>query len=322
MYRILIRKYVYESLALGLALALVLFVFPWVRIWTVSQFELTGFAPLIAQFKAFEKFSPVPLEQFLTYQGMIGLTFDEPVLLLCILAWCIARGTDVVSGELGRGTMEMLLAQPITRWQLMVTHALVAISGLAILCLLVYLGLCLGIWTNATPVREATGWSIPWFNWNLTPAMNDPELRMVPLRELVDPSLFVASTLNLFGLGFAVLGLSVMVSSFDQYRWRAIGVVIGIYVLQLLLFILAKSTPRMSGLKPLTFLAAYQPDWMVQKIHDHPAAAWSWTMENPNGDWHEFLGPLGYTGMLLALGLVSYAIAFWRFETRDLPAPQ
>ena len=46
-FRILLKKYFDESLALGIALALVLFVFPWVRIWTVSQFELTGFAPLI-----------------------------------------------------------------------------------------------------------------------------------------------------------------------------------------------------------------------------------------------------------------------------------
>ena len=111
MFRILLKKYLSESILLWTALALVLFFFPWVRIWTVSQFELTGFAPLIEQFKAFEKFAPVPLEQFLTYHGIIGITFDEPVVLLCLLTWSVARGTDVVSGELGRGTMEMLLAQ-------------------------------------------------------------------------------------------------------------------------------------------------------------------------------------------------------------------
>ena len=91
MFRILLKKYYQESIWLWLALALVLFFFPWVRIWTVSQFELTGFAPLIEQFKAFEKFSPVPLEQFLTYHGIIGITYDEPVVLLCVLTWCISR---------------------------------------------------------------------------------------------------------------------------------------------------------------------------------------------------------------------------------------
>jgi ABC-2 type transport system permease protein len=304
------------------ALATVLFIFPWVRIWTVSQFELSGFAPLIEQFRAFEKFSPVPLEQFLTYHGVIGLTFDEPVLLLCILAWSIARGSDVVSGELGRGTMEMLMAQPLRRRQLMTSHAVVAVGGLVVLCSLVYLGMVCGIGTNVTPMREETGWNVPWVNWNIPNPWLTDETRLVPLGDLVDPTLYIAATLNLFGLGFAILGLSVMISSFDQYRWRAIGVVIGIYVLQLLLFILAKSTPRMSGFKPLTFLAAYQPDWMVRTIHNDPSTAWSLTNPHAEGAWDEYLGPSGYTAVLLGLGIASYGIAYWRFETRDLPAPQ
>lgn len=320
-YRILISKYFSESLGLGLALAVVLFVFPWVRIWTVSQFELSGFAPIIEQFRAFEKFSPVPLEQFLTYHGIISLTFDEPVLLLCVLAWSIARGTDVVSGELGRGTMEMLLAQPIRRRQLLTSHGVVSVGGLAILCALVYIGLCLGIWTNSTPMRSPASWTIPWLDWTLANPWGTTEARLVPLSELVDSSVFIASTLNLFGLGFAMLGLSVMVSSFDQYRWRAIGVVIGVYVLQLLLFILAKSTPSMSWLKPFTFLAAYQPDWMVQTIHRDPTVTWRLTMPMASG-WDETLGPLGYTAVLVGLGTACYAIAYLRFQARDLPAPQ
>jgi ABC-2 type transport system permease protein len=317
----LLRKYLYESMGLGIALAIVLFVFPWVRIWTVSQFELSGFAPLIEQFRAFEKFSPVPLEQFLTYQGMIGLTFDEPVLLLCMLAWSIARGSDVVSGELGRGTMEMLLAQPVRRWQLLAAHAVVAVSGLAVLSALVYAGMALGIWTNTTPQRPAQSWVIPWIQWNVPLGTASQELIWTPLSDLVDPSLYLAPTINLFALGFAVLGLSVMISSFDQYRWRAIGVVLGIYVLQLLLFVLAKSTPQMSFLKPFTFLAAYQPDWMVQTLTGRPELANNILMPE-SMSWDTILGPLGYTMLLLTVGVVSYLIACWKLETRDLPAPQ
>lgn len=322
MFRVLLRKSITEAAALWIALALVLLIFPWVRIWTVSQFELTGFAPLIEQFRAFEKFSPVPLEQFLTYPGVIGLTYDEPVLLLCVLVWSISRGTDVVSGELGRGTMEMLLAQPITRRQLMSAHAVVTISGLVLLCGLVYAGMWLGIQTNSTPVQETSQLSIPWLNWNITNPMVTPTKRMIPLRELVAPELYIDSTFNLFGLGFAILGLSVLVSSFDQYRWRSIGVVIGIYVLQLLLFILSKSAPSFGWLKPFTFLAAYQPDWMVQTIQREPKNAWRVWMGADASSWQELLGPLGYTLVLLSLGAIAYTIAFVRFERRDLPAPQ
>ncbi len=320
-YRILVKKYLQESLALGIPLGIILFAFPWVRIWTVSQFELSGFGPLIDQFRAFEKFSPVPLEQFLTYQGIIGLTFAEPVLLLCLLAWSISRGSDVVSGELGRGTMEMLLAQPIRRWQLLAAHGTIAIGGLVVLCILVYAGMTMGIWTNTTPMRESQSLIVPWLDWNLKLPWRSDEVAWVPLVQLVKASLYLVPTLNLFGLGFAVLGLSVAISSFDQYRWRAVGTLMGVYVLQLLLFILAKSTPRMSFLKPFTFLSAYQPDWIVQTVMNHEKSQGYFMMPRP-ASWDETIGPLGYVLILVAMGIGCYAVAFWRLETRDLPAPQ
>lgn len=321
MFGILLGKYLQESFALGIPLAVILLVFPWIRIWTISQFELSGFGPLIEQFRLIEKFSPVPLEQFLTYPGIVGLTYDEPVLLLCMLAWSISRGSDVVSGELGRGTMEMLLAQPIRRWHVLGAHAMVSISGLALLSLLVFAGMVLGIGTNSTPVRETRGWIGPWISRNFQWTWGTEEIRWVPLSNLVDPMLYAVPTLNLFALGFAVLGMSVAISAFDHYRWRAVGVVLGIYVLQLLLFILSKSTPAMAFLKTFTFLAAYQPDWIVRTTIDHPAARGYFLMPGVSS-WDERIGPLGYATILLALGVGSYAVAFWRFQARDLPAPQ
>ncbi len=327
MFRILLKKYVNEAMLLWCACALVLFFFPWVRIWTVSQFELSGFAPLIEQFRAFEKFSPVPLEQFLTYHGMIGFTFDEPVLILCILVWSIARGSDVISGELGRGTMEMLLAQPLSRGQVYAAHALVTITGLVLLCGLVLLGIYLGIQTNSTPVSSSGVFRLPIFNFNVSNPFSATTTKLVPLSELVSPSVYIVPTLNLFALGFMLLGMSVMVSSFDQYRWRTIGIVISVYVLQLLLFILSKSTPRLGHLKPFSFLAAYQPDWIVQTVHHSPELAWSWwVVPEATGQGGialpPYLGPMFYVSTLLVLGCISYTIGYIRFKMRDLPAPQ
>ena len=327
MFRILLKKYVNEAKLLWCACALVVFFFPWVRIWTVSQFELSGFAPLIEQFRAFEKFSPVPLEQFLTYHGMIGFTFDEPVLILCILVWSIARGSDVVSGELGRGTMEMLLAQPLSRGQLYAAHAVVTIIGLMLLCGLVFFGIYLGIQTNSTPVSSTGMIRLPIFNFSVSNPFGVATTKMVPLLKLVSPSVYIVPTLNLFSLGFMLLGLSVMVSSFDQYRWRTIGIVISVYVLQLSLFILSKSTPRLGNLKPFSFLSAYQPDWIVQVVFHDPELAWSWWVvpaaTTRGGDaLPSYLGPMFYVSLLLVLGSVSYTIGYLRFKSRDLPAPQ
>lgn len=325
MFRILLKKYLHEALLLWCSCALVLFFFPWVRIWTVSQFELSGFAPILEQFRAFEKFSPVPLEQFLTYHGMIGFTFDEPVLLLCMLVWSIARGSDVVSGELNRGTMELLLAQPVSRSKVFLAHASVTIGGLVLLCVLVYAGVYMGITTNSTPVTS--GGSFRLLQWDIGIPLVPKKTELVPLASLVDSHLYILPTCNLFALAFMVLGLSVLFSAYDQYRWRTIGFVIGVYVLQLLLFILSKSTPRMHFLTPFSFLAAYQPDWMVQRQHRTPESSWRWwsagDSDSKGVDYvMSCLEPLSFISILLVLGTVAYLLAWRKFLRRDLPAPQ
>jgi len=323
--RLLLKKYLTETLPLLIACGCVLVMFPWVRIWTVSQFELSGFAPLIEQFKAFEKFSPVPLAQFLTYEGIIGLTFAEPIVLLCVLTYCIARGSDVVSGELGRGTMEMLLAQPLARWKLMAIHALVSVTGLMLLCSGIWFGLFAGIQTNSTLVKKSQATlTLPGFNWSMPNPLAASEEVVTPLSTLVDSQLYIPSTLNIFALGFFVFGLSVMMSSWDQYRWRTIGVVIGVYVAQVLLFILAKSTTQTRFLMPFSFLSAYQPDWMVQAIgqEEMPMFAFYRLSDNPK-NWIEGLelGPMAYSSILIGLGAVALTIGVFIFCRRDLPAP-
>jgi ABC-2 type transport system permease protein len=327
MFRILLKKYLHESLLLWCSCALVLFFFPWVRIWTVSQFELSGFASILEQFRAFEKFSPVPLEQFLTYHGMVGFTFDEPVLLLCVLVWSISRGSDVVSGELNRGTMELLLAQPVSRHKLFLAHGTITVLGLLLLCILVYAGIYLGICTNSTPVTTGGSFRLPILNMDVGIPLIPKKTEWVPLTQFVSPTLFLLPCANLFVLGFTVLGLSVLFSAYDQYRWRTIGLVIGLYVLQLLLFILSKSTASMHFLTPFSFLAAYQPDWIVQRVHREPSAAWLWVgsgaEEKTGVDYvMSCLEPMSFVSILLLLGCIAYGLGWRRFLRRDLPAPQ
>jgi ABC-2 type transport system permease protein len=322
---LLLRKYWAETWLLWSACAFILIVFPWVRLWAVSQFELAGFAPLIEQLRVLEKFSPVPLEQFLTHEGIIGLTFAEPVLLLSILTFSIARGSDVVSGEIGRGTMEMLLAQPISRLKVMAAHGIVSVGGLMSLTACCWLGLYLGILTNITPVAAPkTTLSIPLTGLSISNPFEPTKIEMTPLYELVSPSLYLPSCLNLFALGFFVYALSVFMSSWDMYRWRTIGLVMGIYVLQLLLFVLSKSTPRARFLMPFSFFGAYQPDWMVQAISREHMPMFA--LYRIRASYEGFLGdveigPLGYTSILLGLGSLLYIGGAVIFNRRDIPAP-
>ncbi len=123
-----------------------------------------------------------------------------------------------------------------------------------------------------------------------------------------------------------MLGLSVFFSARDQYRWKTIGTVIGVYVLQLLLFILSKSTAQTHFLTPFTFLAAYQPDWIVQRVSNHPETAWKWIgAGDPTRTGADLMmsrcEPLAFITILLTLGSCAYFMAWNKFRVRDLPAP-
>lgn len=321
MIRLLLKKYINESLLLWSACAAMLILFGWVRVWIVCQFELQRFEVFLDQLKPFEKFSPVPLSQLLTYAGSIAMTFDEPVLILCVLVWSIARGSDVVSGEINRGTLELLLSLPIGRVRLMSLHAAVCVAGLLGLCGCVWLGLFLGIQTNSvketvTPKIEL---SIPFVPMKVPIQVGNSKTVLIPLRDRIDANLYLPAILNLFGFGFVVLSFSVMCSAFDRFRWRTIGIVISLYVIQLLLFLLSKSSASTGFCAALTFFSCYQPDAIVQLQRVEPNSGWailSAANVLPLG-----LGPLGITGVLLALGTVFYAIALVAFRCRDLPAP-
>lgn len=318
MTRLLLRKYLFESGLLLAACALMVLIFCWVRMWIISQFELHRFEVFLDQLKAFERFLPVPLEQVLTYSGSIALTFDEPVLILCVLVWSIARGSDVVSGELGRGTLEMLLAQPVSRLRLLACHAAVAISGLALLCSLAWLGLKLGIETNRVKETVVNGvtWNIPFLN--VPVSLGESQSVLVPLADRVDASLFLPATVNLFGFSFFLLSLSVMCSSADRYRWRTIGLVVGFYVVQLLMFLLGKASPTTQPILYFTFFSLYQPDAIVYFVSNQPQGAWWIT----SFDYRlGVLGPLGFSLILVGLGIACYICAAIIFVRRDLPAP-
>ena len=317
--RILVRKYVGQSTLLFLSCGLALFAFAWVRVWVVSLLDMGQFQTIVDQFRQFEKFSPIEFDALITYPGRVGMTFDEPIVILCTVIWCIARGSDVVSGELGRGTLEMLLSQPISRRTLLASHALVSITGLMFLSLLVWAGIGVGVHT--TTVEETVPpntISIPMLNIELPLSAGEPEKHTVLLRDRVDVRAYAASTFHLFSFGFFLLALSTMFSCFDRYRWRTVGAVVGFYVVQLVMFGLGKAADSLNWLLSMTFFSCYKPQKMTSLVSDHGLAA-PWSISETLTDIS--LPPLFYPLILLSLGIAFYLIALVQFSRRDLPAP-
>ena len=317
--RILIRKYISQSLILFLSCGTALFAFAWVRVWVVSLLDMGQFQTILEQFREFEKFAPISFDALFTYPGRVGMAYDEPIVILCTVIWCISRGSDVVSGELGRGTLEMLLAQPIRRTTLLFSHATVSIIGLLLLCLLVWAGLGAGVY--ATTVNESVApptFQVPILNLEIPLTVDEPVTQEIPLRDRVDVRTYAASTFHLFAFGFFVLGLASMISCFDRYRWRTVGLVVGIYVLQLVMFGLGKAAESLDWLLSISFFSCYKPQKMTSLVaSDGLGAPWSLTTAIPDASFP----PLVYPLILLGLGACFYAIAAVHFTRRDLPAP-
>jgi ABC-2 type transport system permease protein len=266
-------KAIADARPLLIGLTVLLFAFHWIFVWLTSLFDPkaldTIYQSIPPQILAL---IAVPLTKMMSPTGRIALAYIDPVVVFATVTWGIARGSDCVSGEIDRGTMEMLLAQPVRRTSVIVTHAVVTTLGAAIMSLASWLGTCQG-------------------------------LASVDFGKDVARMQFVPGVANLFALMFFLAAASTFVSSWGSYRWRTIGVMGGIYVVELLIKIIARMAPRFDWLMYTTFLGAFEPQVMILE----PERAWEMS--------------LSHDSTLIVLGLVCYLSAAVVFSRRDLPAP-
>jgi ABC-2 type transport system permease protein len=318
--RLLLKKSIAESRLLLIACTTAVYAFCWTRVWIVSQFSMVQFQTVLEQFRDYERFSPVPFEQLFTYTGRVALTFDEPIVVGSISLWAIARGSDCISGEIGRGTMEMLLAQPVSRLQVLWSQTFVTLGGVAILAMASWLGTYSGIMTNSVEEPVVRSWTVPWLQLQIPNLLAEKEVRRIPLRQEIDPGHLVPAAVNLFALGVFLAGLTTLFSAMDRYRWRTIGLIAMVYVTQMILKIVALASDQLAWLSRYTFFSAYEPERFVSIAMNSPESTWSFLMRDASGAWIG-LGPMGYNSLLVGMGLAAYLAATLIFQHRDLPAP-
>ena len=322
MNRAVLQKCIVEARLLFAACAVALFAFCWVRIYIVSRVDLETFSEIVEKlWDKWADFWPVSLSQLLSYSGRIAVTFDEPIVVLCVSVFAIARGSDVVSGELNRGTMELLLAQPVSRWQVLLSQAVVTVVGIVLLSLTAWLGTLAGIMTNT--VQETVpppAIKLPGTGLSIPLSLAKPEKIRVPMREKVDAEDFVPGAVNLGALGICFAGIASLASAFDRYRWRTIGLVSGFYVVQTIFKIAGMAIAEVAWLKKVSLFTAYEPQkFIATAVHD-AANTWSLVLRDSQGAIFD-VGPLGYNLVLLGIGVGCYIAAAIVFQKRDLPAP-
>ncbi len=134
----------------------------------------------------------------------------------------------------------------------------------------------------------------------------------------VDANTFTHAAGNLFCLGVCLAGLSSLMSSWDRYRWRTIGLLVGWIVVQMILRVMAAAVDWLSWMNYLTIFWAYEPEVYVEVAVHRSEQLWSLMIDNRQG---RRLGPLGANLVLLGVGGFSYLAAGMVFQRRNLPAP-
>lgn len=315
---VLVRKLL-RDVRLPLAVVCLL-LFAFSALWAkVAQRVTTEIAPFFEGVAKVSRINPKLFEEVLfkgpgrVSQSVLGgadLRFDRPtdflavemlhpVVLILTALWAVGRAAGAVAGELDRGTMELLLSQPIPRNRLILAHLIVDALVIPLVCASVPLGTRVGL-AAVGPFR--LDYSV--LDRLPKPPGFDPTdvLQELP----VDASGQPAAALNLAALMFALSGLTIAVSACHRSRWRATGwaalMVLGMFVAN----VIGQLWDSAAVVRPLTLFYYYQP----QKV---------WL----RGEWAvEWIGGrVPGIAVLLAVGGVGYLIAGYVFARRDLPAP-
>ena len=317
----LLRKIIKDSRWLLLSSAATLFAFSWIRVVIVSSMETYQLQRIARNLpEMVKRLSPVPIEDLIFYPGLIGFTFEEPIVYLIMSVWAVSRASDCVSGEIGRGTMEMLLAQPIGRVKYMMIHSGVTLAGIVLLASAAYSGTHVGINSANVKVKvNASRWRSP-FGFQLPGAEAEEEVKLIPMTTYVKPHVFRAAAVNYACFGIFLAGVTTALSACDRYRWRTISLVVSFYVFQTILELTGMAVDGFRWLLRLTFFSIYEPVAFSTRASKDPATSWRFFSEDSKGYLPD-LGPLGYDAILLGLGLAGIAIGVLVFRRRDLPAP-
>ena len=248
MNRALWSKSFRDPWLLMLCCAAVMLLFHLLFVWLVSRMNLAIFE-MFLQF-GFQGINlpnllPLPLELVATQRGMILLAYVDPVVLFTITVWAIARGSDAVSGEIDRGTMEMLAAQPVSRAAILFPQIVATTFGSVVICLACWLGTSLG-------------------------------LRLMNLRGSIQASDYLPATLNLFTVTFFLCGFTTLVGSWQRSRWKTIGIAGAFCLIQLILKVISRLSPDLGWLVYTTYLGAFEPGWFLDEFYGW-SLAWQYS---------------------------------------------
>jgi ABC-2 type transport system permease protein len=218
-----------------------LILFCWLFVWLMSFFDAGKWGNLLNLLPDFmQPMMGASLVKMASPAGQLSVVFGHPVTILICVGWAVGRGSDSISGEIGRGTMDLLLSLPVWRFSVMAVPGVVATVGAAVLAASVWLGMALGLLCVRFP--------------------NPPTLGQ-----------FLPGVVNLFAMTFCFTGITTVVSSCSRDRWRTISLAGGFFIVSLILKVVARMWPKGAWLNYFSFLSLFQPQELILAP---PSEAW------------------------------------------------
>jgi ABC-2 type transport system permease protein len=225
----------------------------------------------------------------------IGYVHSVVLTILCL--WAVGRGAGAIAGEIDRGTMELLLAQPLARYRLILAHFIVDVVTIPLLALSIWAGQWI---------------AIPLLQVHEVPA------RGTSVGAAIDPAVFGPALWNVAALVFAISGYTMWLSSRGRFRGRVLAVAILATLLQYLINVIGQLWDVLAPFRPFTVFYYYQPQ---QIILNHKWSVDVNKLWGHEGTANEVLFSVNALLVLFLVGCVGYGLALWKFARRDLPAP-
>jgi ABC-2 type transport system permease protein len=266
---------------------------------------------------------------------MLSIGYVHPLMQTMFCIWAVGRAAGAIAGEIDRGTMELLLAQPVPRWKLILAHFLVDVVTIPLLCLGLWAGNWVGAWAISPIKVEEPNLKTPaakpsylvefqigsWpFKLRVTPSLpglprklTEGDRERMRQRLAVEPLGFGKGLWLVGGLIFAVCGYTMWLSAAGRFRWRVLGIAVFITLIQFLINVLGQMWEDAAWLRPLTIFYYYQPQQLIL------TGDWCVTFREWNGGEPLFRLPMPL--VLYGVGVVGYLMALWTLMRRDLPAP-
>ncbi len=239
---------------------------------------------------------------FLTVQML------HPVVFALICLWGVGRTAGAISGEIERGTMELLLAQPVPREQLILAHLLTDFVVIPVLSLSLLAGTQFGLWlVGPFEVDYSVLKKLPALPPGVDPNQTGEVLPVSALGQW-------GACLNLMGLLFAISGITLAFSCYGRSRWRTISYAALVVLLMYIVNVVGQLWDSIAFLRPLTLFFYYNPQNIWLKGQWLCDVGTSWGMA-------EGFFMLPGVFLLFFVGGLGYFVGLRHFLRRDLPAP-